>query len=457
MIYFLLKEVKHRKILLLLAGWFFYAAWKPEYIFLLLLSTLVDFVAAKQIYKTGNIRKKNMFLILSIIVNLGILFGFKYFNFFDRNLFRFLSVFNLEYSKTFNDFILPVGISFYTFQTMSYTIDVYRKKNIPENKFWNFALFVSFFPQLVAGPIERFSKLMPQFEKKHVFEYKRVTSGLKLIFWGFFQKIVIADSMQRFVEIVYSNPSNYQGLDILLVTLFFGVQIYGDFSGYNDIARGSARILGYELSINFNLPYFSKSFAEFWRRWHITLSSWFRDYVYIPLGGNRSKTKIRIYFNLMITFVLSGFWHGASWTFIIWGMLHGIYYISERLFNSRFGVLVFYKYKLFKVFKIIFVFALVNFAWIFFRSKSITIAYTLIQNLFDFSLIKLSFDRTSVAINIILSSLLFIVHFIERKKDIITFVSEQNLIVRYSIYYTLILIMIGFGNFGLQEFIYFQF
>jgi D-alanyl-lipoteichoic acid acyltransferase DltB (MBOAT superfamily) len=340
---------------------------------------------------------------------------------------------------------------------MSYTIDVYRKKNIPENKFWNFALFVSFFPQLVAGPIERFSKLMPQFEKKHVFEYKRVTSGLKLIFWGFFQKIVIADSMQRFVEIVYSNPSNYQGLDILLVTLFFGVQIYGDFSGYNDIARGSARILGYELSINFNLPYFSKSFAEFWRRWHITLSSWFRDYVYIPLGGNRSKTKIRIYFNLMITFVLSGFWHGASWTFIIWGMLHGIYYISERLFNSRFGVLVFYKYKLFKVFKIIFVFALVNFAWIFFRSKSITIAYTLIQNLFDFSLIKLSFDRTSVAINIILSSLLFIVHFIERKKDIITFVSEQNLIVRYSIYYTLILIMIGFGNFGLQEFIYFQF
>lgn len=456
-IYFLLPKVKHLRLMLLAASWFFYMAWKPEYIILLLTSTSIDYFVALRLSKVDEKRKRNLYLMLSVGVNLLILFGFKYFTFFDKNIHRFFGQFNLFDKFITDNIILPVGISFYTFQTMSYTIDVYKKKILPERNFVKFALFVSFFPQLVAGPIERASHLLKQFDKKHTFSYRRVTSGLKLIFWGFFQKIVIADNMSRFVEAVYSNPTNYAGLDIILVTFFFSVQIYGDFSGYTDIARGSARILGINIRRNFNLPYFAKSFADFWRRWHISLSTWFRDYVYIPLGGNRSGNRYRFAFNIFATFILSGFWHGASWTFIIWGFLHGFFYTVERYFkkfkkdrNNKTG-------RINRILKIIFVFVAVNFAWIFFRSKSVMIALTLIKNTFNFSQLKISFDHTAMLINLLLSTLLFVVHLIERKKNIVAYVSEKPVMVRWSIYYIMIIILLIFGNFGIKEFIYFQF
>ena len=456
-IYFLLPKVKQRRLMLLGASWFFYMAWKPEYIFLLILSTSVDYFVALKMFKVTKKKKRTFYLILSLTVNLLILFGFKYFTFFDKNIHRFFGQF-IFFDKFISDnIILPVGISFYTFQTMSYTIDVFKKKLKPEKDFVKFALFVSFFPQLVAGPIERASHLLKQFDKKFSFDYHRVTSGLKLIFWGFFQKIVIADNMSRFVEAVYSHPGKYYGLDIILVTFFFSIQIYGDFSGYTDIARGSAKIMGIDIRRNFNLPYFAKSFAEFWRRWHISLSTWFRDYVYIPLGGNRSGNRFRFAFNIFATFILSGFWHGASWNFIIWGTLHGVYYTVERYLRK------FQKKKeqkvsfLKRVSKMIFIFIAVNFAWIFFRSKSVMIALTLIKNTFNFSQIKISFDHKSMLINLLLILLLFVVHLIERHKDIVTYISEKTVFVRWSVYYLMFILLFIFGNFGIKEFIYFQF
>lgn len=452
-IFFLLKKVKQRNVLLLLASWYFYAAWKPEYIVLLLASTLVDYFVAKKIERTEIQKKRKQLLFISIIVNLSILFSFKYFHFFDKNIYRFLG-YHLFQSEGFENILLPVGISFYTFQTISYTIDVYKKRIKAEKSFVKFALFVSFFPQLVAGPIERAENLLPQFNKLTSIDYKRITDGLKLIIWGFFQKIVIADSMSIFVNAVYGNPKNYYGLDIWLVTFFFAIQIYGDFSGYTDIARGTAKVMGYELGINFRLPYFAKSFAEFWRRWHISLSSWFKDYIYIQLGGNRTKTKERFIFNVMFVFVISGFWHGASWNFIIWGALHGLFYITEKLFPYKIFNL---ESKFHKFLKIIFVFTLVNFAWIFFRAVSVKIALTIVGHSFNFMKTSLNFNHVLLFKNFVFIGILFVVKLIERKKDIISYVSEKPTYLRWTIYYVMTLILITMGNYGLQEFIYFRF
>ena len=453
-IFFLLRKVKHRRILLLIASWYFYTVWKPEYIVLLLTSTAVDYFVALKMEKLSDQASRKKLLWLSIFVNIGILFSFKYFHFFDKNLHRFLAHYDLFQGNTFEQILLPVGISFYTFQTISYTIDVYKRRISAEKNFVKFALFVSFFPQLVAGPIERAGNLLPQFEKLTKFDYKRVTDGLKLIIWGFFQKIVIADSLALLVETVYKNPQSYHGFDIWLATFFFAVQIYCDFSGYTDIARGTAKILGYELRINFRLPYFARSFSGFWRRWHISLSTWFRDYVYIQLGGNKVKTDMRFVFNIMFVFILSGFWHGASWNFLIWGALHGLYYLGEKYFpykiltkNNSFNNLL----------KIIFVFTLVNFAWIFFRSESVSIALTMVQNSFDFMQSSLNFDRPMLLKNFILIGILFMANLIERKKDIVTYISEKPVLIRWGVYYLTIILIITFGNFGIQEFIYFRF
>ena len=453
-IFFMMKQVKHRRILLLLASWYFYTVWKPEYIILLLTSTAVDYFVALKIEKTSEIKLRKRLVWLSIIVNIGILFSFKYFHFFDKNLHRFFANYDLFQGDVFTQLLLPVGISFYTFQTISYTIDVYKRKISAEKNFVKFALFVSFFPQLVAGPIERAGNLLPQFEKFTKFDYKRITDGLKLIIWGFFQKIVIADSMALLVEAVYKNPQSYHGLDIWLVTFFFAVQIYGDFSGYTDIARGAAKILGYELRINFRLPYFAKSFSQFWHRWHISLSTWFRDYVYIQLGGNRVNSGIRFIFNIMFVFVLSGFWHGASWNFLIWGALHGFYYLAEKYFPYK---ILKKKNNFNKFLKMIFVFTLVNFAWIFFRSESVSIALTLVQNSFDFMQSSLNFDRPLLLKNFILIGILFIVNLIERKKDIVTYISEKPVFIRWGVYYLIVIVIVTLGNFGIQEFIYFRF
>jgi len=449
----MLKKVKHRNILLLLASWYFYAAWKPEYIILLWASTSVDYFVAKKIEKTKEQKKSKRLLWISILVNLTILFTFKYFHFFDKNAYRFLG-YHLFQGEGFENILLPVGISFYTFQTISYTIDVYKKRITAESNFIKFSLFVSFFPQLVAGPIERAEKLLPQFNKLTTIDYKRTTDGLKLIIWGFFQKIVIADSMAIFVDTVYKNPNSYYGLDIWLVTFFFAIQIYGDFSGYTDIARGTAKVLGYDLSINFRLPYFAKSFSEFWKRWHITLSSWFKDYLYIQLGGNRTKTKWRFVFNIMFVFIISGFWHGASWNFLIWGALHGIFYLSEKFFPYK---ILNIENRFQKFLKIIFVFTLVNFAWIFFRAVSVKIALTIVAHSFNFMKTSLNFNHILLFKNFIFIGLLFIVKLIERKKDIISYISEKPLYLRWGIYYLTIIGLILFGNYGLQEFIYFRF
>ncbi len=456
-IFFSLKKVKSRQILLLIASWYFYSVWKPEYIVLLFASTFVDYFVSLKIQKTSEEKKRKILLWVSIFVNLGILFSFKYFYFFDKNLVRFLAHFHfLDHGQgnKFTQLLLPVGISFYTFQTMSYTIDVYKKRILPEKNFVKFALFVSFFPQLVAGPIERAGHLLPQFEKLTKIDYKRITDGLKLITWGFIQKIVIADTLSILVNEVYNHPGSYHGADIWLATFFFAVQIYCDFSGYTDIARGTAKILGYHLRINFKLPYFAKSFADFWHRWHISLSTWFRDYVYIPLGGSKTNTNLRFAFNIMFVFVLSGFWHGAGWTFIIWGFLHGIYYLAER----------FFPFKIFKntntskkILKIIFVFIAVNFAWIFFRSQSVRIALTLIQNSFYFKGNTLNFNHLLLAKNFFFIGIVFIVNLIERKKDIVSFISEKPVLLRWSIYYAAGILLIFFGNYGIQEFIYFRF
>jgi len=456
-IFFSLKKVKSRQILLLIASWYFYSVWKPEYIVLLLASTLVDYFVALKIQKTSEEKKRKILLWLSIFVNLGILFSFKYFYFFDKNLSRFLAHYHFlghGQGNSFTQLLLPVGISFYTFQTMSYTIDVFKKRILPEKNFVKFALFVSFFPQLVAGPIERAGHLLPQFNKLTTIDYKRITAGLKLIFWGFFQKIVIADSLSLIVNTVYNNPGSYHGADIWVATFFFAFQIYCDFSGYTDIARGTAKILGYHLRINFKLPYFAKSFADFWHRWHISLSTWFRDYVYIPLGGSKTNSKLRFTFNIMFVFILSGFWHGAGWTFIIWGTLHGLYYLAERFFPFK----ILKDTNTFnKILKISFVFIAVNFAWIFFRSQSVKIALTLINESFNFSGSTLNFNHLLLAKSFFLVGIIFIINLIERKKDIITFISEKPVFMRWSVYYAAGILLLFLGNFGIQEFIYFRF
>ena len=279
------------------------------------------------------ITHKRKWLYLSLLTNLGILFGFKYFNFINDNLQQLFDQINVFYNVPAFDVLLPVGISFYTFQTLSYTIDVYNGKTKAQKHLGVFAVFVSFFPQLVAGPIERSHRLLPQFFIKHEFNYDRVRHGLQQMIWGFFKKVVIADRLAIVVDGVYNNLDDYSGLALIVATIFFTFQIYCDFSGYSDIAIGSARVMGFELMDNFKRPYFSKSISEFWKRWHISLSTWFRDYLYIPLGGNK-VVKWRWYYNLFITFLVSGFWHGANWTFIAWGALHGIYLITAIILKN---------------------------------------------------------------------------------------------------------------------------
>jgi D-alanyl-lipoteichoic acid acyltransferase DltB (MBOAT superfamily) len=317
---------QYRWMLLLAASYYFYASWKVAYLGLILVSTLVDYVAGIQMEKQNSREDKRPFLLLSLCVNLGILFTFKYFNFFIGSVEATLASLGLMWEGPVLDVLLPVGISFYTFQTLAYTIDVYRGQQEPEHHLGRFALYVSFFPQLVAGPIERSQRLLPQFWNPKEFEYQRVVDGLKLMLWGFFKKLVIADRLALYVNEVYSAPEMHSGEAALVATYFFAFQIYCDFSGYSDIAIGAAQIMGYDLMENFRRPYHAKSINEFWHRWHISLSSWFRDYLYIPLGGNR-VSEGRWYFNLFTVFVISGLWHGAAWTFVVWGALHGGYLI----------------------------------------------------------------------------------------------------------------------------------
>ncbi|OFY92284.1 MAG: alginate O-acetyltransferase, partial [Bacteroidetes bacterium RIFOXYB2_FULL_35_7] len=325
LLYFALPH-KLRWALLLGASCIFYMAFIPSYILILVATIIVDYIAGIYIEKEKG-PKRRLYLIISIITNIGFLAFFKYFNFLNSNVAAIAHFLDWNYSIEALSIILPVGLSFHTFQAMSYTIEVYRGTQKAEYHFGIYALYVMFYPQLVAGPIERPQNLIHQFYEKHTFDYQRVTDGLKLMLWGFFKKMVIADRLSLYVNQVYNNPDQYSGFPVLLATYLFAFQIFCDFSGYSDIAIGSAKIMGFKLMDNFNTPYFAKTIKEFWKRWHISLSTWFRDYLYISLGGNR-VIKWKMQFNLFIVFMISGLWHGANWTFVLWGSLHGFYIIS---------------------------------------------------------------------------------------------------------------------------------
>jgi D-alanyl-lipoteichoic acid acyltransferase DltB (MBOAT superfamily) len=380
-LYFVIPH-KYRWMVLLGASYYFYMSWRIEYVLLLITSTLVDYFSAIQIDKAEKISRRKMFLILSIVVNIGLLFIFKYFNFFSNSFGEIIKIFSIEFTPLELQVLLPLGISFYTFQTLGYTIDVYRKKIKPERHLGILAVYVSFFPQLVAGPIERAKNLIPQFFEKHKFDYERVSIGAKLMLWGFFKKLVIADGVARLVDVVFQNPQFFSEETLIMGTIFFGIQIYCDFSGYTDIALGSAKIMGFDLIDNFKRPYFSKNIQAFWRRWHISLTSWFRDYIYIPLGGNRGK-KINWYSNILIVFLIAGLWHGANWTFLAWGAIHGYYLIFfleirniGRKINDYIGL---QKLSILNhLFQAGIVFILVNIGWIFFRSNTVNDAFYII-------------------------------------------------------------------------------
>jgi len=379
------KNLKLQNFLIVAASYVFYGWWDWRFLTLILFSTLVDFSIGYLLKNEKTIARRKVFLWISILVNLGFLGFFKYYNFFVESFTEAFSLFGKEIQPNTLNIILPVGISFYTFQTLSYTIDVYNKKLEPTRNFIAFSAFVSFFPQLVAGPIERATNLLPQFYTKRVFEYSAAVLGLRQILWGLFKKVVIADNCATYANIIFNDHSYYSPGTLVLGALFFTFQIYGDFSGYSDIAIGTSRLFGFNLKQNFAFPYFSRDIAEFWRRWHISLSTWFRDYLYIPLGGSKGGMKMKVR-NTFIIFLVSGFWHGANWTFIIWGLLNALYFLPLLLRNkNRVNTNIVAEGKwipnLKELTQILITFSLTVFAWIFFRANSVSHA-------FDYILLK---------------------------------------------------------------------
>ena len=451
-----------------MASYYFYMAWKPAYIILIIISTLIDYFAGIMMGRTEDKNKRKKYLILSLVSNLSLLFLFKYFNFFNDSAKTVLEYLNIPFYLPQFRLLLPMGISFYTFQTMSYSIDVYNGVIKPEKHLGIFALYVTFFPQLVAGPIERSENLLPQFREKHDFDYDLATNGLKLIAWGLFKKVVIADRVAILVNTVYNNVHDYTGLPLILATILFAFQIYCDFSGYSDIAIGSAQFMGYRLMENFRRPYFSKSISEFWRRWHISLSTWFKDYIYIPLGGNRvSKWKWQL--NLATVFLISGLWHGANWTFVVWGAIHGFYQIFSIWTSSirkRIVKLIGLDKipTLHNILQIIITFTLVCFGWIFFRANNISDAIYVIKNMFinignGVPIDQLGLDSFQLKVAFLSIGVMELIHLIQeyKKKTIREIISTKPIWIRWSLYYILVLCIILLGTFGSQEFIYFQF
>lgn len=367
-------ELKIRNIFILISSYIFYGWWDWRFLSLIFISSLADFLIGLKMHQYSNRSAKKLLLLSSIIVNLGILGFFKYFNFFIDSFSEIVSGITPSFNTYTLNIILPVGISFYTFQTLSYTIDIYRGRLKPTKDILSFFVFVAFFPQLVAGPIERASHLLSQFQKKQTFNYSKNVSGLRLILWGLFKKIVIADNLGILVDQIFNPSSPVSGFTTLIGAIFFAFQIYADFSGYSDIAIGISKMLGIDLMKNFTTPYFSSSFSEFWKRWHISLSTWFRDYLYVPLGGNRKK-EYRIFLNIFITFLLSGLWHGAQITFVIWGALHGLVLIFEKKIN----------FKINKSIAMLLVFTITTLFWIPFRAENVSQLMILTTSLFNFS------------------------------------------------------------------------
>jgi len=454
------KSLRTQNLLLLISSYIFYGWWDWRFLFLIAFSSCVDFVVGIGLSKT-NIRKKRILLLLtSIIVNIGFLGFFKYYNFFLDNFIEAFSFFGHPINSQGLNIILPVGISFYTFQTLSYSIDVYKRRLKPTKDIIAFFAFVSFFPQLVAGPIERATNLLSQFYERRTFDYNKAVDGIRQILWGLFKKIVIADNCARYANEIFNNYSYYSGSTLLLGVIFFAFQIYGDFSGYSDIAIGTSRLFGFNLMKNFAFPYFSRDIAEFWRRWHISLTTWFRDYVYVPLGGSRGGrwAKIR---NVFVIFLVSGLWHGANWKFIVWGALNALCFLPLMLTNNhRKHTDTVAKGKILpnlkEILKMVTTFTLVLIGWVFFRASSVHQAIQYISSLISPSLLTIP---RGLPIGIILFIAFFmLIEWLQREKEHALKLDGTwcNTAVRWALYFVLVFAIIWYGG-NQQEFIYFQF
>lgn len=454
-------RTKTQNLILLIASYFFYGSWDWRFLGLLLFSTLLDYASGIQIDRSTDPAKRKAWLVASIVINLGLLGVFKYYNFFVENINTAFQSAGLSTNFTALHLILPIGISFYTFHGLSYVFDIYRSKIKPEKDFITYSLFVSYFPLLVAGPIERATHLLPQLKNKRTFSLTLASDGFRQILYGLFKKMVIADTCAEYANMVFNNYHSFSSITLVLGAVFFAFQIYGDFSGYSDIAIGTSKLFGIELIRNFSFPYFSRNISEFWRRWHISLSSWFKDYLYIPLGGSKGSTfqKVR---NVLIIFLVSGFWHGANWTFIIWGLLNALFILPQVLKgnNRKYMAIVAansYLPTMRDFFLMVLTFALTCFAWIFFRSPNIADAFGYVSGIFSFDL-----DLSKTSYNKIY--LLFIVFFIlvewagRKKEYALQLIGDiKNPAIVYIAEVMVIMIILIFCTANTSQFIYFQF
>jgi alginate O-acetyltransferase complex protein AlgI len=459
-LYYILPH-KLRWFHLLVASCLFYMAFVPVYILILFSTIIIDYFAGIGLERADQKRKKTL-LILSLVANIGILFVFKYYNFFIDNINSYGADLPLLH------ILLPIGLSFHTFQAMSYTIEVYRGNQKAEKHFGIYALYVMFYPQLVAGPIERPQNILHQFHEKKYFSYANMVNGMKLMAWGMFKKVVVADRLAIYVNQVFDNYTQFEGITVIIASIFFSLQIYFDFSAYSDIALGSAKTMGFDLMVNFKMPYFSKSIAEFWSRWHISLSSWFRDYLYIPMGGNRGSQR-RTLINRFTVFLISGFWHGANWTFVFWGFLHGLFVSIEGFFSKSFP-----NFKLNIFLKRTLTLSMITLAWVFFRANSFSQAFNMIASgshhlidqihsiLVNEDLARLKFLYANKGADLFFPIVFFctMVLFIEsrqKQRSISDYFATLKKPLRYGLYFFLIYGTILFGVFEKSQFIYFQF
>ncbi|TAF09693.1 MAG: MBOAT family O-acyltransferase [Flavobacterium sp.] len=456
------KSIVKQNFLLIIASYFFYACWDYRFLFLLIFSTILDYFTAIKMSQSSSKVNKKLWFWISIIINLGFLGVFKYYNFFAESFINFISFFGFEASYFTLNIILPVGISFYTFHGLSYVIDIYYNRIKPERNFVDYSLFVCYFPLLVAGPIERATHLLPQIKRKRNFDYYKAVDGLKQILWGLFKKMVIADNCAEFANLYFNNYNDYSGSSLILGAIFFTFQIYCDFSGYSDIALGTSRLFGIELLRNFSFPYFSRDIAEFWRRWHISLSSWFRDYLYIPLGGSKGGMWMKVR-NTFIIFIVSGFWHGANWTFIVWGFLNALYFMPLLLTNNnRNNFEIVAKGRFFPSFRdalnMFLTFTLTVFAWIFFRADNLEHAFSYIKKIFESPFLNLSDIPILSYVVIVLIIFFILIEWIGRTGEY----ALQNLkynnyrFLEWCFYFIIIISIFLFAG-KEQDFIYFQF
>lgn len=455
------KNLRLQNALIVAASYVFYCWWDWRFLSLIIFSSLVDYYISGLLTQEKRTPRRKLYLWLSILVNLGFLGFFKYYNFFIDNFVEAFSFLGASIQPNTLNIILPVGISFYTFQTLSYTIDVYKRKLEPTQDIVSFLAFVSFFPQLVAGPIERATHLLPQFYKKREFHYSKAVDGCRQILWGLFKKVVIADQCAQYANDIFNNATDYSGSTLIMGALFFTFQIYGDFSGYSDIAIGTSRLFGFDLKQNFATPYFSRDIAEFWRRWHISLATWFRDYLYIPLGGSRGGAWMKVR-NTFIIFLVSGFWHGANWTFIIWGLLNAIYFLPLLLLNrnrNNLGVIAGNRLlpSVRELFSMAGTFGITVFAWIFFRANSLTHALAYVRGIFSEGLVTLPEVRPS---DLIATIIIFMsVEWLGRrdKHALENILVQRYRVIKWSFYLLIFALILVYSNESTQEFIYFQF